>query len=75
MSASSSDRQRAAVVVAHPDDETLWFSSVFARFQADIICVTCGWDDETRERRSRLPPSSSVPETSTFSATRMTRRG
>ena len=53
MSTSSNDgtAARVLVVCAHPDDETLWFSSVLARYRADVICVTCGWDDETRRRR------------------------
>jgi LmbE family N-acetylglucosaminyl deacetylase len=48
---TSSNRRRALVVTAHPDDETLWFSSVFARYDTDVVCVTCGWDAHTRQRR------------------------
>lgn len=51
MSTSSSDRIRALVVAAHPDDETLWFSAVLARYPTDVVCVTCGWDEDTRRRR------------------------
>ena len=51
MSTSSSDRPRALVVCAHPDDETLWFASVLARYEADVVSVTCGWDENTRRRR------------------------
>ncbi len=50
-SSNDSTVRRALVVCAHPDDETLWFSSVLARYHTDVICVTCGWDDETRRRR------------------------
>ena len=55
MSTSSNDgtAARVLVVCAHPDDETLWFSSVLARYHTDVICVTCGWDDDTRARRQR----------------------
>lgn len=53
MSTSLNDTMspRALVVCAHPDDETLWFSSVLVRYSSDVVCVTCGWDDETRRRR------------------------
>lgn len=53
MSTSSSNggASRALVVCAHPDDETLWFSSVLSRYRADVVCVTCGWDEQTRRRR------------------------
>jgi hypothetical protein len=29
----------------------LWFSSVLTRYLADVVCVTCGWDEDTRRRR------------------------
>jgi LmbE family N-acetylglucosaminyl deacetylase len=44
---------RALVVVAHPDDETFWFSSVIARRRADVLCVTASPDAGTRARRGR----------------------
>jgi hypothetical protein len=41
------------IVVAHPDDEVLWFSSILSRRRCEVICVTSGRDaDDTRERRA-----------------------
>jgi LmbE family N-acetylglucosaminyl deacetylase len=39
------------VVVAHPDDEVLWFISVLLRHNCDVICVTNGRDDRDRVHR------------------------
>lgn len=44
--------RRELIVCAHPDDETLWFSAVAMRGTADVICVTCG-SDQDREVRQR----------------------
>jgi LmbE family N-acetylglucosaminyl deacetylase len=52
--------QKILVVCAHPDDETLWFSSVALRNSCDLVCVTCGspMDQEicrnSLERATRL---------------------
>lgn len=45
--------KKILIVTAHPDDETLWFSSVALRNTADLICVTCGYNSETRKKRKR----------------------
>ena len=44
----------AILVVAHPDDEILWFSSIFDRFSAIIVCYldVPGQDTWTRGRRA-----------------------
>lgn len=44
---------RSLIVVAHPDDEVLWFSSVLLRDTCDVICVTCGHDLASRAARSK----------------------
>lgn len=41
------------MVVAHPDDETLWFSSVIGRRRADVLCVTSSEQRGVGARRSR----------------------
>lgn len=35
-------RKKILIVTAHPDDETLWFSSIILRNDCDVVCVTCG---------------------------------
>lgn len=35
-------KNRTLIVTAHPDDETLWFSSITMRKECDLVCVTCG---------------------------------
>ncbi len=42
---------KTLVVVAHPDDEVLWFSSILLRAACDVVCVTNGRDDADREHR------------------------
>lgn len=44
---------KSLVVVAHPDDETLWFSSVLLRGRPDVVCVTSGRDKEDRKYRKK----------------------
>ena len=39
------------VVVAHPDDEVLWFFSTLLRNNCDVVCVTNGRDDQDRAHR------------------------
>jgi LmbE family N-acetylglucosaminyl deacetylase len=42
------------LVVAHPDDEALWFTSVLTRHApVELVVVTCGGDKDTAERRRR----------------------
>lgn len=36
---------KSCVITAHPDDEILWFSSILFRENPDVICVTCGRDN------------------------------
>jgi len=47
----------ATLVVAHPDDEILWFSSIFDRVGAIIVCYldVPGREDWTRGRRAVVP--------------------
>lgn len=47
------NENKILVIVAHPDDETLYFSSVIMNNEADIICATCGRDPEERELRKK----------------------
>ena len=42
---------KTLVVVAHPDDEVLWFFSILRRNDCDVVCVTNGRDDEDRVHR------------------------
>jgi hypothetical protein len=37
-------KMKPLVLVAHPDDEILWFSSILLRDSPDVICVTSGRD-------------------------------
>lgn len=39
------------VIIAHPDDEIFWFSSILFRNNPDVICVTTGRDVEDKEYR------------------------
>ena len=43
--------EKVLVVVAHPDDESLLFSSVIMRYSPDVICVTCGTNQEEEAKR------------------------
>ncbi|WP_127572614.1 PIG-L family deacetylase [Paenibacillus xylaniclasticus] len=45
------ERKKVLVITAHPDDESLWFTSVIKRNDTDLVCVTCGDSDEVRVRR------------------------
>ncbi len=42
---------KTLVVVAHPDDEVLWFFSILMRNDCDVVCVTNGRDDGDRAHR------------------------
>lgn len=44
-------KKKTLVITAHPDDETLWFSSVILRKQCDVLCVTCGANQKESEIR------------------------
>lgn len=39
------------IVIAHPDDEIIWFSSILFRNNPDIICVTGGRDENDKNYR------------------------
>ncbi len=52
---------KSLIVVAHPDDEVLWFSSILLRDKCDVICVTCGRDKYDREiRRNAFEKSMNI---------------
>lgn len=58
----SSDRRRVAVVVAHPDDEVVFFGGTVARLVGvgcgvDVICVTSDFGPATSLRRAELSRS------------------
>lgn len=43
---------KTLLVVAHPDDEALWFSSVLTRHApVDLVVATCGEDPQSAKRR------------------------
>lgn len=44
---------KSLVIIAHPDDEILWFSSVLLRDDAEIVCVTSGRDKNDSIIRTR----------------------
>lgn len=45
---------KSLIIVAHPDDEVLWFSSVLFRDNPDVICITSGRnkDDESYRKKA-----------------------
>jgi len=44
---------RDLVIIAHPDDELIWFSSILFRNQPDVICVTSGRDAKDKAYREK----------------------
>lgn len=50
---SNKKPKKVLLITAHPDDETLWYTSVVLRNQCDIICVTCGDTQLTRKMRKK----------------------
>lgn len=41
------------IIIAHPDDETLWFSSVLLRNDCEVILVTCGNSKDRKREEER----------------------
>lgn len=41
------------IIIAHPDDETLWFSSVLSRNNCEVILVTCGNSEDIKRKKER----------------------
>jgi hypothetical protein len=44
---------KTLIVVAHPDDEILWFLSIILREDADVVCVSCGRNAADSKIRKR----------------------
>src|SRR3972149_6077617 len=54
--------ERSALVVAHPDDEALWFSSILERVERVVICFSDvmsrpDWSEGRRRAIAQLPIS------------------
>ena len=41
------------IIIAHPDDEALWFSSILLRSDCEVILVTCGDTKKRHEERKK----------------------
>jgi LmbE family N-acetylglucosaminyl deacetylase len=41
------------IIIAHPDDETLWFSSILLRNNCEVVLVTCGDSKDKKRREER----------------------